>query len=590
MSKDPLVGAVLHDTHEVVRLIGQGGMGAVYEAVHKRLRNQRFAIKVLHAKMMENKKIFARFQREAEIATAVGHPSIVYVLDFYETDDGRPCMVMEFLEGEDLGQRLEREDRIMPADEVLRIMEQVGGALQAVHDKGVIHRDMKPANIFLVKAPDGEQRIKVLDFGISKMKDCNTQLTGDHSVLGTPHYMSPEQGEGQVKDVDHRTDIFALGTICYQMLSGTVPFDGPTLPGVIYKICHVDPEPVTERVEDLPKAVHQVLVKALAKKREDRYQQAMDFVDDLKAALTGGEVKGLAEEKQEEGGVPRETAVIDEKEDTDNAVGGETVAEEVQELDAPDDAADDDIESGDTVVSADASVARSLTVAETREEAARRIGSEPTLLRDGAQPPTLTTLSESAGETLASEAKPKKGRAVMAAAAVGVVVLVIGLVAALRYQGKVDAPPPAVTTTTPATRVAEPKEAAISKPAPGAVSTPTAPKQVKVTLKLTPPGAQVRLDGRLHKENPLVVESGKAYHLRVEAPGHVARERELRVQENHTLEMTLNAKQKPVAPQKRKRRKGKKKALPFGGDLDDGKAPPRKKKKKKKATPFSGDL
>ena len=97
-------------------------MGAVYEAVHKRLRNQRFAIKVLHAKMVENEKIFARFQREAEIATAVGHPSIVYVLDFYETDDGRPCMVMEFLEGEDLGQRLDREERIMPREEVLRII------------------------------------------------------------------------------------------------------------------------------------------------------------------------------------------------------------------------------------------------------------------------------------------------------------------------------------------------------------------------------------------------------------------------------------------------------------------------------------
>ena len=125
MGSDPLIGKVLHDMHEIVRLIGQGGMGAVYEAVHKRLRKQRFAVKVLHQKMVDNETIFARFQREAEIATKIGHPNIVYVLDFYETDEGMPCMVMEYLEGENLGEQLKKRGKL-PPHEVVELMEQLG--------------------------------------------------------------------------------------------------------------------------------------------------------------------------------------------------------------------------------------------------------------------------------------------------------------------------------------------------------------------------------------------------------------------------------------------------------------------------------
>ena len=235
MGSDPLIGKVLHDTHEVVRLIGQGGMGAVYEAVHKRLRKQKFAVKVLHQKMVEDEKIFTRFQREAEIATEVGHANIISVVDFYETDDGQPCKVMEYLEGEDLGVQIKKMGKLKP-HEVVELVVQVGGALQAVHDKGVVHRDLKPANIFLVKRPNGKEKVKVLDFGISKIRDSGT-LTGDQAVLGPPHYMSPEQGEGVTRDVDHRTDIFALGTIFYQVLCGKVPFNAPTMRGVIRAIC-----------------------------------------------------------------------------------------------------------------------------------------------------------------------------------------------------------------------------------------------------------------------------------------------------------------------------------------------------------------
>ena len=278
-----LIDKVLHDTHRVLRRIGRGGMGDVYEAVHVRLRNSRFAIKVLHQRLVEDDNSYARFKREAEIASGTGHPNIAFVTDFYETDEGQPCMVMEYLEGHDLGQHLRRVKRMTPA-QLVPVVEQVGSALQAVHDSGIVHRDMKPANIFLMKS-DGEQRVKVLDFGISKIRDSSTQLTGDMALMGTPHYMSPEQGEGQVKDVDHRTDIFALGTICYVALAGSYPFDAPTMPGVLHKICYLEPTPLGNYAPGISRQIQEVLLRALAKKKEDRYQQARDFVADFCRAV-----------------------------------------------------------------------------------------------------------------------------------------------------------------------------------------------------------------------------------------------------------------------------------------------------------------
>ncbi len=320
MSTDPLIGQVLHDTHEIVRLIGKGGMGAVYEAVHLRLRKQRFAIKVLHQRMVEDRKMFVRFQREAEIATEVGHPNIISVVDFYHTVEGLPCIVMEYLEGEDLLVRLKRQSRLAPG-EVAALMEQVGSALQAVHDKGVVHRDMKPANIFLVDGLKGETLVKVLDFGISKIRDSNTLLTGDQAVLGTPHYMSPEQGEGQVRDVDHRTDIFAMGTMCYRMLSGKLPFDGATMLGVARAICDRPHEPVTIHVPGLGEQVDEVLGRALSKKKEDRYQRAEDFARDLKSAL------GAARASSESGEVSPKNTLQETAKQQAATSGGEAEAQ-----------------------------------------------------------------------------------------------------------------------------------------------------------------------------------------------------------------------------------------------------------------------
>ncbi len=279
-----IVGEVLNDTYRLTRKLDQGGMGAVYEAVHARLKRKRFAIKVLRPEAAEAKELFARFRREAEITSELGHPHIVNVIDFHETEDGRQYMVMEFLEGENMGDRLRRAGPLAPR-ELHRLMEQVASGLQAAHDKDIVHRDMKPENIFLVDTGTDKPLAKVLDFGISKIRHSALVLTRDHSLLGSPFYMSPEQASGLVKTIDHYTDIFAMGSICYHGLTGKMPFEAPTLQGVIYQVVHHQQEPVTAHNPSLPDAFDRVISKAMAKKMEDRYDSVTELVKALGQAV-----------------------------------------------------------------------------------------------------------------------------------------------------------------------------------------------------------------------------------------------------------------------------------------------------------------
>ncbi len=290
--KEELIGQVLHDTHRVVRRIGAGGMGEVYEAEHVRLRRSRFAVKVLHERGHAGGEAYRRFRREAEIASELGHPNIIFVTDFYETPSGRPCIVMEFLEGEDLAQRLERQGRLQP-QELASVMRQVGGALAAAHARGVIHRDLKPQNIFMARDPEIGTRVKLLDFGISKIKDSASALTGTEVLMGTPYYMAPEQAEGKARDVDARTDIFALGIIAYQCLSGELPFRAPTPLGVLRQVCDREPRALQEVMPGLPSEVSRVIMQALSKSPAQRHQTVEDFVAALTAALARAPAEDL---------------------------------------------------------------------------------------------------------------------------------------------------------------------------------------------------------------------------------------------------------------------------------------------------------
>ena len=286
VATDPNQDKVLADTYRIIRPLGEGGMGKVYEVGHLRLTKKRYAVKVLHPGAGDNAEVYARFRREAEIATEIGHPHIVEVHDFNVTEEGQPFIVMELLNGKDLAQHLDDHLRL-PRQEVVRIIAQVASALAAAHGRGIVHRDLKPANIFLTRASDGsdEMHVKLLDFGLSTIKHQRSRLTKEPSVMGTPDYMAPEQAAGEVGDVDHRTDIFALGVIVYQCLSGKMPFEAPTPLGVLYKVCHDRPRPLSELVAGLSPETDAIVERAMAKRREDRYQSAEAFVQELSQVL-----------------------------------------------------------------------------------------------------------------------------------------------------------------------------------------------------------------------------------------------------------------------------------------------------------------
>ena len=280
------VGQLLHETYRVTALIAAGGMGIVFEAEHLRLSKKKFAIKVLHPTVMEDPAAYVRFRREAEIVSGLGHPHIIYVSDFNELEGGQPYLVMELLQGEDLKRRLKRDGPLTP-DQVRRVIEQTASALQVAHDKGIVHRDLKPGNIFLVdSAARDEINVKLLDFGISKIRHSGSSVTEDLTLLGTPFYMAPEQAEGEITDIDHRTDIFSLGTIAYLTLCGKLPFEAASTPGVLFKVCYQEPRPITQHLPELPDRVHEIISRALSKSKTDRYQRAEDFAAELSEALT----------------------------------------------------------------------------------------------------------------------------------------------------------------------------------------------------------------------------------------------------------------------------------------------------------------
>jgi serine/threonine-protein kinase len=292
-ASDIRVGAILRDTYEITSLLGKGGMGTVFLARHRRLPGKQVAVKVLHNSASLNPELYARFRREAEIASQLGHPNIVQVLDFDTLQDGAPFLVMEYLRGESLEQRLTHGP--LPIHEALSITRQICSALQAAHRAGVVHRDLKPANVFLVPTDSGgvvAEQVKLLDFGISKMLDSQTLQTQETVLIGTPQYMAPEQALGKNSEVDARTDIFALGCIVYELLSGSPPFagDGGSLVQVIFRIVHGQPEPLASLCPGLPSEVLRAVEKALAKSPQERYPDVGSFI----AELTGSPLQSLA--------------------------------------------------------------------------------------------------------------------------------------------------------------------------------------------------------------------------------------------------------------------------------------------------------
>ncbi len=274
------VGTVLRDTYEICSVLGRGGMGSVFLARHLRLPGKQVAIKVLRKNVETRPDVVLRFRREAEIASRLGHPNIIEVLDFDTLEDGSSFLVMEYLRGRSLSKRL-KQGRL-PLEEVFDITRQIGAALQAAHRAGVVHRDLKPDNVFLVPNEGGEgERVKLLDFGISKVIDSQTLQTQDSILLGTPRYMAPEQAMGKNREVDARADIYSFGCIVYEMLSGKGPFAGLSLHEFIYRVVHEAPEPLAPLASEAPAQAIAAVERALAKRPEDRQPDVDTFITEL---------------------------------------------------------------------------------------------------------------------------------------------------------------------------------------------------------------------------------------------------------------------------------------------------------------------
>lgn len=271
-----MIGQTLDGRYKIEKKIGEGGMGVVFAAKHVVIERP-LAIKVLRREVMRDVGTIKRFEQEAIAASRIGHPNIVDVTDFGTTPDGMTFSVMEYIKGQTLA-RVNRHMAPLPLPRIFRIASQLARALGAAHDKGIVHRDLKPDNVFLVERDGREDFVKIVDFGIAKMQPLDGNATGARltkvgSVFGTPEYMAPEQAAGR-SDTDGRVDIYALGVMMYEMLTGKLPHKGDSTVRTIAMQMLDAPVPPTQLRPDLniPPEFEAVILKALAKKREQRYQ------------------------------------------------------------------------------------------------------------------------------------------------------------------------------------------------------------------------------------------------------------------------------------------------------------------------------
>jgi serine/threonine-protein kinase len=285
-----LVGRILKEKYELIRVLAAGAMGVVYEARHVVLQ-RKFAVKVLSIDTRQQADALPRFKREAELSSSIGHENIVDVIDIDRTGDDEWFLVMELLEGTELRDVMHRAGRLEP-EAVVAIARQLGSAIDAAHQRGIVHRDLKPENIFVLDskgAPGASPTVKILDFGISKVRNAETALTRPGEVIGTPYYMAPEQARGD-RTIDHRADLFALGAVYYEALTGAAPFQGKTPNAVLRSILLDEIPSPRERNPDLPDAVCRVLVRALAKDPDERFQSGSELATALERAVAGHDV------------------------------------------------------------------------------------------------------------------------------------------------------------------------------------------------------------------------------------------------------------------------------------------------------------
>jgi len=462
-------GTVLADTYRIERTVGKGGMGEVYQATHARLSGL-YAVKLLLREVGQADEVMRRFKQEAEITSRLRHPNIVQVIDFAQMPDGTPFMVMEFLNGRDLAAEL-REIPRLPIVRAVDILEQVATGLSAAHAENIVHRDLKPANIFLTPLPGSRRELaKIVDFGISKVRAVTGGLTRTQTVIGTPQYMAPEQARGQVREIDARTDQFALGAIAYEMLAGHPPFEGDDVSAILYQIVHeTPPSLVSMGMHDLG-PVDAAIRRAMSKNRMDRYPSVMDFVQALAEA---SRAPGLS---------------------SNSASAQPTVRDP----------------------------ARQRTQLATPWPPSGRPSSSP----------KLTTLRAATGQldnvSVDALAPPRRSSRTIMGVAAGAALAVLATVIILwrseeapgRHQAAAatdNSNPPAVVETTP---VAPAQKTPSPSPAPAPQDDPPLDPDVSVEFVNGPPGLQVAVDGRPTPQPLHLRRSERVRRLQLSAPGY----------------------------------------------------------------------
>lgn len=280
---DPLVGKLVSDRYRIIRKLGEGGMGAVYLAEHV-LIEKKVALKVLAPELARRNDLAARFLQEARSASRIGHENVIDISDYGQSAEGSVYIAMEFLDGVDLGKTV-GETGPLPWARAKGIVLQICRALRAAHGQGIVHRDMKPENIFLIQREGRPDFVKLLDFGIAKVMgmDNTPRLTRTGMIFGTPEYMAPEQAEG--KDADHRADIYAVGCVIYHLVTGAAPFAAPSFMAMLTKHLLEDPVAPGVRRPDLgiPAALDALVLKALEKDRARRMQNMQEMIAAVEA-------------------------------------------------------------------------------------------------------------------------------------------------------------------------------------------------------------------------------------------------------------------------------------------------------------------
>ena len=283
------VGQLIEGKYRIIELIGEGGMGAVYLGENVRIQ-RKVAIKVLHGAYSSNVEVAQRFEREAQAAGRIGNDHILEVLDLGELPGGDRFMVMEHLDGETFAHRIKRQGRMSP-HQIAPLAQQMLAGLAAAHVAGIVHRDLKPENIFILKEKAGKKDyVKIIDFGISKFQPLGgdaMKMTRTGVVMGTPYYMAPEQASGS-RDADARSDLYAVGVMLYEAVTGRVPFDAPTFNQLMFQIVLSEPPPPQAAVPDLDPAFASIVSKGLARDVNHRFQSAVEFGSAIDAWVQTG--------------------------------------------------------------------------------------------------------------------------------------------------------------------------------------------------------------------------------------------------------------------------------------------------------------